>query len=74
MEGLQPNENRPGRWRIGNRDLQDGDLIEVLLDGRWHVARYEYKLSVHEYQLKVDGKYISIIAGTQARMYSATAA
>ena len=74
MEGLHPNENRPGRWRMGERDLQDGDLIEVLLDGRWHVARYEYKWPVREYQLKVDGKYISIVAGTQARMFPSGAA
>ena len=70
MDGLQPNEARPGRWRIGNRDLQDGDLIEVLVEERWHVARYEYRLPAREYRLKVDGKYINIVAGTQARMFS----
>ena len=74
MDGLQPNEHRPGRWRISDRDLQDGDLIEVLVDGRWHVARYEYKWSVREYQLKVDGKNIGIVAGTSARMFSTKAA
>ncbi len=74
MDGLQPNELRSGRWCIGDRDLQDGDLIEVLLEGRWRVARYEYKLPAHEYRLKVDGKHIDIIAGTQARRFPFKAA
>jgi hypothetical protein len=73
MDALQPNELRPGRWRIGERDLQDGDLIEVFVDGRWRVARYEYQWSSHEYQLKVDGKPVAIAPGTQARKYPSTA-
>ena len=74
MDGLQPNDSRLGRWRIGDRDLQDGDLIEVFSDGRWRVARYEYKWTEHEYKLKVDGKHTGIVAGTQARMFPAPAA
>ena len=70
MNELQPNERRPGGWRIGERELHDGDLIEILQQDRWHVARYEYKWPVREYQLRLDGKSIPIIQGTKARMFS----
>jgi hypothetical protein len=70
MNELQPNERRPGGWRIGERELHDGDLIEIYNENRWHVARYEYKLPAREYQLKLDGKSVPIIPGTKARMFS----
>jgi hypothetical protein len=68
MNELQPNDRRPGGWRIGERELQDGDLIEIYMNERWRVARYEFKWPQREYQLKMDGKNIVIIPGTQARM------
>ena len=70
MYELQPNERRPGSWRIGDRELHDGDLIEILHEERWHVARYEYKLPLREYCLKLDGKSVAIVPGTKARMFS----
>ncbi|MCL4504527.1 MAG: hypothetical protein M1434_00255 [Chloroflexi bacterium] len=70
MEELQPSESRPGRWCIGSRALQDGDLIEIYDGSRWHVARYEYKLALRAYQLKVDGRNTGIVAGTPARMFT----
>ncbi len=70
MSELRPSEQRPGRWCIDDRELQDGDLIEIFDDNRWHVARYEYRLPYKEYQLKIDGKTVRIVPGTRARLFA----
>jgi hypothetical protein len=70
MNELRPSEQKPGRWCIGERELQDGDLIEIFHDDRWHVARYEYRLPLKEYQLKIDGKTTRIEPGTRARLFT----
>ena len=70
MSELRPSEQRPGRWCIGDRELQDGDLIEIFHDNRWRVARYEYRLPLKAYQLKIDGKTVGITQGTRARLFT----
>ena len=69
MNELQPNEHKLGGWRIGDRALQEGDLIEIKREERWLVARYEYSPALRTYHLKVNGKIVPIVAGTLARMY-----
>lgn len=70
MAKLLHSERRPGGWRIGDRELHDGDLIEIDKDSRWHVARYEYDWQTREYRLMLDGKGFTIVEDTQARMFA----
>ena len=39
-------------WMLGNRVLKQGDVIEVLIDHHWYVARIQFAYEMNEYQLQ----------------------
>ena len=39
-------------WMLGNCVLKQGDVIEVLIDHRWYVARIQFSYEMNEYQLQ----------------------
>jgi hypothetical protein len=38
MTQLHPSPTCPGHWRLGERELAHGDVIEVLILGKWYTA------------------------------------
>ena len=39
-------------WMLGDTILKPGDVIEVMIDNQWYVARIEFAYEMNEYQLQ----------------------
>jgi hypothetical protein len=55
MTQLHPSPTCPGHWRLGERELAHGDVIEVLILGKWYTAAICHDLGLREYRLLIDG-------------------
>jgi hypothetical protein len=69
MPQLQPSPTCPGHWLLGQHELTHGDVIEVLILGKWYRAHIRYDLGLREYRLQLDALPYSLplTAGLPAR-------
>jgi hypothetical protein len=55
MPHLTLSGTHPGKWLLGERELAHGEVIEVLLLGKWYRATVCYDMGLREYRLLLDG-------------------
>jgi hypothetical protein len=54
MPQLHPSPTCPGHWLLGQHELVHGDVIEVLILGKWYRAQVRYDPGLREYRLLLD--------------------
>jgi hypothetical protein len=67
MSGIRASESNPGKWCLGNRELHQGDLVEVWFLGKWYTATVEFDPVFSEYRFRIYHNVVSCTEDIPAR-------